>query len=122
MKRKIIKFSFIFIVFGLIVLNPLNVEAATMTCDSLLGDPTDPDSVAWLVQEILNYVKVIGPLLVLVLSSIDFAKAIIMSDDDNLKKSQKKLIGRILAMFLLYFVPVIASALLDLFGITSCTV
>ena len=45
---------------------------------------------AWLLQQILNYVKILGPILVVILSSLDFAKAIITSDDDSMKKSRKK--------------------------------
>lgn len=96
--------------------------ATSLECDAILGDPTKPDSVAWLVKEILGYLKVLGPLLVLVLSSIDFAKAIIMSDDDTMKKSQKKLITRLLAMALLYLIPVLVEAILDIFGVTSCSI
>ena len=64
--------------------------------NSILGDPNDPDSVAWLVQLILNIIKVVGPILVILLSSIDFIKVIVNSNDEAMAKAQKKLITRLI--------------------------
>lgn len=88
-------------------------------CDSLLGNPDNEDSVAWLVQKILNYVQVIGPLLVVILSSIDFAKVIIQSDDEAMAKATKKLTTRLILAASLFFLPVLVSVLLNTFGLTS---
>lgn len=91
-------------------------------CDpanSMLGDPEDEDSVAWLLQQILNYIKILGPILVVVLSSLDFAKVIIQSDDEAMAKAQKKLIYRLILAAALFFIPTLVMVLLNLFGITS---
>lgn len=69
-------------------------EDGNLSCDgdnAILGNVNDENSVAWLVNEILNYLKIIGPFLVLILSSIEFVKAILMSDDESLSKAQKNL-------------------------------
>lgn len=90
------------------------------TCEgsgSILGDPEDEDSVAWLLQQVLNYIKVLGPILVVVLSSIDFAQVIVKSDDDAMKKAQKKLFTRLILAACLFFIPTLVQALLELFGI-----
>ena len=87
--------------------------------NSLLGNVNDPDSVAWLLQQILNYIKILGPILVVVLSSVEFAKVIINSDDEAMAKAQKKLITRIILAACLFFIPTLVQAALDLFGITS---
>ena len=92
------------------------------TCDpdnSLLGDPENPKSVAWLLQKILNYIKIIGPILVVILSSIDFGKVIFAGDDDSMGKARKKLFYRLVLAALLFFIPVIVEALLGIFGLTS---
>lgn len=93
----------------------------TQNCgeSGLLGNVNDPDSVAWLLQKILNYIKVLGPFIVVVMSSIDFAKVIITSDDDDMKKAQKKLITRLLLAASLFFLPQLVVVLLNIFGITS---
>ncbi len=91
-----------------------------LECKGLLGDPdTEEDSVAWLIVKILDYLKLLGPLMVLVLSSLDFAKAILMSDDESLKKAQSNLITRLILAALLFVLPTLIEVLLDIFGITS---
>lgn len=100
----------------------LNSSKQITDCNSLLGDPSDPDyeeSVAWLLQQILNYIKILGPILVVILSSMDFAKAIMMSDDENMKKSEKKLAIRLVLAVALFLVPTLVGVLLNIFGMTS---
>ena len=88
-------------------------------CDTLLGNPDNEDSVAWLVQKILNYIQILGPILVVILSSIDFAKVIITSDDDSMAKATKKLTTRLILAASLFFLPVLVSVILSTFGLTS---
>ncbi len=143
--RKIINYILLFSMVLLLV-SPVNMKALTVTeaahnseavyhivdtgyspvaligesCgDSLLGDPGDPNSVAWLLQQVLDFIKVVGPILVVILSSIDFAKVIIKSDDEAMAKAQKKLITRLILAALLFFIPMLVTVLLDLFGLTS---
>lgn len=100
----------------------LNSSKQITDCNSLLGDPSDPDyeeSVAWLLQQILNYIKILGPILVVILSSMDFAKAIMMSDDENMKKAEKKLVIRLVLAVALFLVPTLVGVLLNIFGMTS---
>lgn len=87
--------------------------------NSILGNVRDENSVAWLVNEVLNYVKVLGPILVVILSSIDFIKVIIKSDDEAMAKAQKKLIMRLILALLLFLIPSIVQTLLGVFGISS---
>lgn len=92
---------------------------ANANCVGLLGDPNDSKSVAWLVQKILDYMRVIAPFIVVIMSGIDFAKVVIMSDDENMKKAQSKLITRLLLAGSLFFIVEIVRALLALFGLTT---
>ena len=101
------------------VADPTAAYDQQQNCDTLLGSTSDEDSVAWLVQKILNYIQILGPLLVVILSSIDFAKVIIMSDDDAMAKATKKLTTRLILAASLFFLPVIVSVLLNTFGITT---
>lgn len=102
------------------IINNLEVRHVMADCgDSLLGNPNDENSVAWLLQTLLNYIKVIGPILVIVLSSVDFLKVIVKSDDDAMAAATKKLGYRLILAALLFFIPTIVTAILQLFGITS---
>lgn len=87
--------------------------------DSLLGNPEDPDSVAWLLQKILNYIKILGPILIVILSSVDFVKVIVNGDEKAMNSALKKLGLRLLFAILLFFIPLIVNFLLDIFGLTS---
>ncbi len=87
--------------------------------DSLLGDPNQSDSVAWLLDKILTYVTIAGMILVVVLSSLDFLKVIAKSDDEAMAKAVKKLVLRLVFAALLFFVPTLTNAILDIFGLTS---
>lgn len=99
-----------------------NNEEETENCtgsNSILGDIEDEDSVAWLVQQILNYIKILGPILVVLLSSIDFISVIVKSDDEAMAKAQKKLILRLILAVLLFLIPTLVEAILQIFGITG---
>lgn len=131
MKTKI----FIFILFILLVI-PVNIEAKNINdttslitvaninaCEgsntAMFGDINDSTSTAWLIQKILNYMKVLGPTIAVVFGSIDMVKAIITSDEENMKKAQSKFIKRILAAVALFFVPLATGILLSIFGLTT---
>lgn len=97
-------------------------EDSYQTCegnDSILGDPNDDTSVAWLLDQVLTYATVAGMLLVVVLSSIDFVTVIVKSDDEAMAKAAKKFGLRLIFAVLLFFVPTITNAILDIFGLTS---
>lgn len=89
------------------------------TCeDAPFGDPSDSNSVAWLLQKILDYIRILGPTIAIVLGSIDFTKAIIASDADNMKKTEMRFVKRIIAAVMLFFIPMFVSILLDIVGLT----
>ena len=88
-------------------------------CKGILGNPDNEDSVAWFLVKILDYLRLLGPLMVLVLSSLDFAKAILTSDDESLKKAQSSLITRLILAALLFVLPTLIEVILDIFGFTS---
>ena len=137
MKKLLI--TIIFMVISIVAFYPLKANALSLNSnvitsvqdntsiasksdhEYILGDPDDEDSVAWLVQKILNYIKILGPILVVLLSSIDFIMVIVKSDNEAMAKAQKKLIMRLILAVLLFLIPTLVQAILDIFGITSST-
>lgn len=103
--------------------NYVQILDETIDCTSketgILGSVQDEESVAWLLQKILNYIKILGPSLAIALGTIDFVKAIVVSDEKSMKETQKKFMNRLIAAFLLFFVPLIVQVLLNLFGFTT---
>ena len=99
--------------------NWMNDYNQPQNCNSLLGNPGDSNSVAWLIDKILSYLTIAGMALVVVLSSVDFAKVVMKGDDDAMAKATKKLITRLILAGLLFFVPTLTSTIFGLFGLTS---
>ncbi len=90
-------------------------------CNSIFGSTNDPDSVAWLIQKALDIVKVLGPVLVLLLSSIDFLKVSFSGDEKAMKDAQRKLGIRLLLAISLLLLPFLVQWILEFFKITSST-
>ncbi len=83
-------------------------------CTDFLGDPTDSKSVAWLLQKLFNYVKVLGPILVILFSTLDFTKTILSSDEESMKKSQKRLGIRLMCAVGIYFLPMMITLIINI--------
>lgn len=130
-------FVSLFVIFTLFAFVPLRVNAVDLSsltivntgnkvvyimdnCNTaLLGNPNDPNSVAWLLQQALNVIRVVGPILVIILSSFDFIRVIINNDDEAMGKAQKKLVMRLVLVALLFFIPTLVEVLLRIFNLTS---
>lgn len=86
------------------------------SCNSLLGDPDDKNYLAYWIQWSLNVLKYIAIIALLVLSSLDFIKAITSGDKDALKKASMSLIKRFALVVLIFFLPIVIEVLMKLFG------
>lgn len=89
-------------------------------CPSLLKVNTE-GSVGWMLKTILNYIRIIGPILVVLLSAIDFIKAVVGTDEKAMKEAQSKLVIRLVAAVLLFLVPTLVELLLSFINATTCT-
>ena len=94
-------------------------EDVEVNCEYILGDPNNPKSFAYLIQKIFDYMKIIGPILVIILSGYDFAKNALNSDADKMKKATSKLVTRLLCAIGLFFVPILTSFVINLINNTS---
>ena len=105
-------------------LNGLN---SGIGCEGIFGK-TDgngnftKESFGWLIQTALNYIKIIGPVLVIILSMLEFIKAIATSDEDAMKKAQSRLVVRLIAVVVLFLLPFLVGEVLKLInGISNPT-
>lgn len=125
LKKITIIFMVLFCTF--FIMSPYAVEAHSMdvvhrlddtsaNCDALLGDPTDSNSVAYFLQQILTVMKYAGPLLCLVLSVVDFVKAAASQDKDALNKATKTTGKRIVYALVLFFIPTLINFIFPLLG------
>ena len=89
------------------------VVGANGGCE-IFGSKSDPDSLSYLINEILMYPKYIVPALVIGLGTLDFAKAIIASKEDEMKKAQATFIKRVIIGISIFFVPLIINIIMYL--------
>ena len=72
--------------------------------------------IKWLAN-IFKWVKYIAPVLVIILSILDFIKAIASQNDDEMKKAQGRFVKRLISAALLFLVPFIIEFALDAFNL-----
>lgn len=58
-----------------------------------------------IIKEIWSIIIIVAPILVILLGSLDFAKATLASDEEAMKKSQSNFMKRLLAGILLFLLP-----------------
>ena len=68
---------------------------------------------AWVfIGYLITIVKIAVPILLIVMGSIDFMKAVMAGKEDEIKKTQSTFIKRTIAALIVFFVPTILSILL----------
>ncbi len=63
--------------------------------------------------------KILIPIILIVFGSIDFAKAVLSSKDDEIKKSAKSLVMRAIAGIIIFFIPTILGFIISIFDKTN---
>ena len=106
-----------------IQLDPNKNEASTdywnqeIECEDIFEFDKE-GSVGWMLQTIFDYIKVIGPVIVVLLSAIDFIKAVVGTDEKAMKEAQSKLIIRLVAALSLFLIPTLIQLLLNFINVT----
>lgn len=83
-------------------------------CNGIFGDPDQANSLASLIKDILNVFRIVAPVLVIVLGSLDLFLAMSSSSEDKMKKAQSNFMKRIIMGVCLFFVPAIINFILDI--------
>ena len=78
------------------------------SCDGLLGPDVRDD-----IKEILNWIKIAVPILLIILGSLDFGKAVINDDQNALSKAWSSFIKRIIAAIAIFLAPYIIMFLIE---------
>ena len=71
-------------------------------------------SLRYLINLVLKYIRIIVPILLLLLGSLDFAKAMASGKEDEMKKIQKQFIMRIVAAIIVFLAPQIVNLIMYL--------
>ena len=86
-------------------------------CTALFGDPNKAGDFAYYLQIILDIIKYAGIVLCVVLSVVDWFKALLGEDKDMYKPLVKKMFARIFYAVALWFLPAIVKVLLTLLDV-----
>lgn len=89
-----------------------NSKYVPADCTSILGSVNEEGTVAYVLQKVFNFMKILGPILVLVMTILDSVKAVTSSDKDELSKLLKKTAKRIIYAVLLFVFPTILNLIL----------
>ena len=68
------------------------------------------------VGVIVTIFKIVIPVIIIILGSVDLGKAVVASKEDDIKKSATILIKRIAVAIVIFFIPTIVRALFNLFS------
>ena len=74
-----------------------------------------------LIYKVLTIFWIIIPIGLIVFGTIDLGKAVISSDEKEVKAAQKRLISRFIYAALVFFVPMIVMAIMDVVGESKVT-
>lgn len=86
-------------------------------CEYILGSKTEKGSVAYYIDITFRFIKFLAPMLLIVLTIIDYVKIMASSDADLIKKTNNKTIIRLIFTLLLFLLPIIINTVLSFFGL-----
>ena len=95
--------------------DPLEVGGTETKVDcSIFGSKNDENSIAYLVNEVMNYMRIIVPVLIILLGSIDFFKAVVSKNAEDMKKHQMTFVKRIIAGIVVFLAPILVNIVMYL--------
>ena len=68
-------------------------------------------------QDLFSLIRIATPVLVIILTTIDYIKAIVSSNADELKKTNGRTVKRLVIGILIFLLPLLLDILFDLFGL-----
>jgi len=87
------------------------VSGGDITCADIIGENGELVDV---LNMLVTLVKILVPILLIVLGSLDFVKAIFSGDDSNMKKAQNKFIKRLLIGIIFFLAPSLLKFILEI--------
>ena len=85
------------------------------TCPAIFGSASDPDSIfGFMSKYIFTPIRWLTPVILIVLTSLDFAKAIFVDEKDGMGKAKSNFGKRAVAALIIFLAPTIVSILLTL--------
>ena len=77
------------------------------------------DEMINILNRAIKYIRIIAPILLVIFGFVDFGKAVLSDDKDELKKATSKFTKRAIIVVVIFFVPLIVGFLIDAFNSVS---
>lgn len=71
------------------------------------------------IGQMLFILKILIPIVIIVLGSIDLGKAVVLSDDKAIKSASSKLLKRVVLGIIIFFVPLIIKFIFSMISFVS---
>ena len=86
-------------------------DQVDVNCEGIIGE-----ELLDFINKIFRWIRIIAPIFVIIMGSVEFAGAILQDDKDALKKASNKFMKRLIIAVALFFVPLIMEFLLNIFN------
>lgn len=77
-------------------------------------DCSDIDAIISFIKGVLKLIQILIPIALIIMGSIDLGKAVLSSDDKEIKQATSKLIKRAIAAVVIFFIPFIVNLVMGL--------
>lgn len=95
----------------------LTFLATTITDNGGVCSQTEAlKAVIIILKFILNVVRILVPIALIVLGSIDIGKAVIAGDEKKIKEAQKPFVKRVVAAVIVFLIPWIVDVIMNIVG------
>ena len=97
---------------------PNIIVGERQTCEgTLLNRDGSLTELGEMLEDLFLFIKILVPVIVIILTTIDYIKAIAASNDDAIKKTTKNTVIRLIVGIILFFLPYLMELLFYLFGL-----
>ena len=94
------------------------VETKDITCKNIfMKNETELNDLGEAMQGFFNLIKIATPIIVLILTTIDYIKAIINQDDGEIKKATQRGVKRLIFGILIFLLPFLLDLIFHAFGL-----
>ena len=87
----------------------ISVHADNESCVGIFGEDLIGE-----IKSVLDVIRIVAPIILLLLTSLDFAKVVFADNKDGLNKAKNNFLKRAVAILIIFFAPDIIRLILNL--------
>ena len=94
-------------------------KASKLECAGLLGSITNPDEPAYYISMSFNIIKYLATIFLIVFTIVDYIKAVVSKDDEELSKTNAKFVKRFIFAIIIFVLPSLIIMVLEWGGLIN---